>query len=117
MNLKTDGAQPGGRREAPVVKVVLAAQISQELKETLEARVRRLAGEEARLIWEVDPYLYGGVVIHLPDRVLDFSLAQQFRTYGRTVQQAIGRELGDLSLKTQSGWPLEPEVDAPAARR
>ncbi|MGE5507957.1 MAG: F0F1 ATP synthase subunit delta [Chitinophagales bacterium] len=118
MSSETNGDQREGcPPEPPAVRVVLAAEVSQELKEALADRVRRAAGPHARINWEIDPYLYGGVVIHLPDRVLDFSLAQQFRTYGRTVQQAIGQELVHLSAKAHSGWPLEPEAAAPAERR
>ncbi|MGE5553922.1 MAG: F0F1 ATP synthase subunit delta [Betaproteobacteria bacterium] len=105
-------AQEQAKRGAPgqTARVVTAGEISAQLKQDAVAKLRRLAGENVEVSFEVDPAILGGMVVHLPDRTIDMSLAGRFRTYGRAVQEIIGNHLEALE-----GWARAGEAQAAGA--
>lgn len=94
-------------RAAPTATVVTAEPISAELKTLAEAKLRQLVGEDLEVNFEVERSILGGMVVHLPDRVIDLSLAGRFRNYGRAVQELIGEHLSVLE-----GWARSEESAA-----
>ncbi|HHW13311.1 MAG TPA: F0F1 ATP synthase subunit delta [Firmicutes bacterium] len=99
-------------RAGPTAKVVTAEPISAELKALAEAKLQKLGGDELEVSFEVDPAILGGMVVHLPDRVIDLSLAGRFRSYGRAVQELIGEHLATLE-----GWARSAESATPSMAR
>lgn len=88
-----------GTGERLIARVVTAGQISAKLREDAVAKLRSLVSDKLEVEFEVDPGLIGGMVVHLPDRVIDLSMAGRFRSYGRAVQELIGSQLAALD-----GW-------------
>ncbi|MDI6871199.1 MAG: F0F1 ATP synthase subunit delta [Bacillota bacterium] len=92
-------AERGAPLGHPVARVVTAGDISSQLRQEAAAKIRKLVGDAVEVVFEVDPAIIGGMVVHLPDRVIDLSLAGRFRSYGRAVQEIIGSHLQALE-----GW-------------
>lgn len=98
-----------GRVQAarPVARVVTAGEMSSKLREDTVAKLRNLVSPDVRVEFEVDPAIIGGMMVHLPDRVIDMSMAGRFRSYGRAVQELIDTHLGILE-----GWARSEEQPA-----
>jgi hypothetical protein len=111
-------ARSEGRAAAgqPVARVVTAGEISAQLREETAEKLRNLAGADLEVEFEVDSGLIGGMVVHLPDRLIDMSMAGRFRSYGRAVQELITTHLDVLEnwAKSEEG-SAGGETPGPAA--
>jgi hypothetical protein len=100
------GSVEGGTSQGTAgrtARVVTAEEISAQLRQETIAKLQGLAGEDVEVSFEVDPGIIGGMVVHLPDRTIDLSLAGRFRNYGRAVQEIIGNHLEALEVWARAG--------------
>ena len=69
-------------------RVFSAVALSAEAKDRLKAGLDRLTGKNVVLETRVDPYVLGGLVVHLGTRILDGSLRNGLRTLSERLHHA-----------------------------
>ena len=69
-------------------RVFSAVALSPEAKGRLKAGLDRLTGKDVVLETRVDPYVLGGLVVHLGTRILDGSLRNGLRTLSEQLHRA-----------------------------
>lgn len=99
---KAEAKVKRGTSARPTVRVVTAGEISAKLRADTVAKLQGLVAPDVQVEFEVDPALIGGMVVHLPDRTIDMSMAGKFRSYGRAVQELIGNQIAVLESWARS---------------
>lgn len=61
------------------VRVTTAVSISDDTRRTVTDHLARRSGRKPQVVWNTDPALLGGIVIHWPDHVFDGSLARKLQ--------------------------------------
>ncbi|HET9234844.1 MAG TPA: ATP synthase F1 subunit delta [Candidatus Eisenbacteria bacterium] len=69
-------------------RVMSAVTLSPEAKDRLKAGLDRLTGKNVVLETRVDPYVLGGLVVHLGTRILDGSLRNGLRALNERLHRA-----------------------------
>ncbi len=75
-----------GGPQVQVARVTTAVELSDEEKDRFRQKLRTKYGQNLDFVFNVDPGIYGGVIVQIGDKVIDGSIAARLEALG----QALG---------------------------